>query len=153
MSDVFTKEERSKIMSLVKSADTVPERRLRSVLHGRGFRFRLHQNVLPGTPDLVLRKYRVVIFVHGCFWHGHECKRVKRPKTNSGYWDKKLNNNKKRDQDNISALISLNWRVAVVWECSLKKKHLEATLNALTKWIRSCEREFIQLGENKIGAI
>ncbi|SEP46971.1 T/G mismatch-specific endonuclease [Propionispora vibrioides] len=111
-------------MSRVKVKNTAPEIKLRSILHRHGFRFRLNRSDLPGKPDIVLPKYKTVIFVHGCFWHGHYCKRGKRPKTNEEFWNKKIDGNIKRDELNIKRLEELGWRVLVVWECEIKDKDL-----------------------------
>lgn len=116
--DIFTKEKRSEIMRKVKSKDTGPEKKVRSLLHSLGFRFRLHRKDLPGKPDIVLPKYKTVIFVHGCFWHGHDCKRGDRiPKENKSYWIRKLKDNVNRDKRNIEELSGAGWSVVVVWEC------------------------------------
>ena len=110
MTDVFDKKKRSEIMSSVKSKDTKPELIVRNLLHLMGYRFRLHREDLPGSPDIVLPKYKTVIFVHGCFWHGHEgCPRAKLPKTNTEVWRGKIEKNIERDQRNICELKSLGW--------------------------------------------
>lgn len=128
MPDMFNTQKRSEIMSKVHSNDTTPEIRLRQLLHGMGYRFRLHRNDLPGNPDIVLPKYKTVIFVHGCFWHGClKCKHAQiRPKSNAEYWNKKLDRNIQRDKENVHALEGMGWCVIVVWECETKKKNLEA---------------------------
>lgn len=119
--DVFSKEKRSAVMRAVKGRDTKPEVALRKKLFALGYRYRLNVKTLPGKPDLVLPKYRTVIFVHGCFWHGHDCKRGARaPKQNADYWREKIARNKARDQKNTLALQKLGWRVITVWECELK---------------------------------
>ena len=118
--DVFSPEKRSAVMRAVKSKDTKPELRLRKALHRLGYRYRLNVKDLPGKPDLVFPKYRVALFVHGCFWHGHECKRGRRkPKTNADYWREKIQRNRVRDRQNAQALEALGWRVITVWECDL----------------------------------
>jgi len=118
--DIFTKEKRSEIMSRIKSKDTGPEKKVRSLLHSLGFRFRLHRKDLPGKPDIVLPKYKTVIFVHGCFWHGHDCKAGKNtPASNRNYWNTKLSNNISRDQSNVSLLNAMGWKVIVIWECQV----------------------------------
>jgi DNA mismatch endonuclease, patch repair protein len=118
--DKLTKERRSWNMSRVRSEDTKPECIVRSLLHRRGFRFRLHAKRLPGRPDLVLPKYRTVIFVHGCFWHYHKgCPRSKIPETNTVFWRQKLNENVERDRRNMKALEAAGWQVLVVWQCEL----------------------------------
>ena len=119
--NVFSPEKRSAVMRAVKSADTKPEIAVRKALHALGYRYRLHVKNLPGKPDLVFPKHRAVIFVHGCFWHGHNCKRGRRvPKTNTDYWMEKVARNKARDRKNTAALKKLGWRVITVWECEVK---------------------------------
>lgn len=109
-------------MRAVKGKDTAPEIAVRRLLHAKGYRFRLHVDHLPGKPDLVFAGRRKVIFVHGCFWHGHQCSRGSRtPKTNRDYWMKKISRNVARDAANKSALRRLGWRVLTIWECDLKK--------------------------------
>jgi DNA mismatch endonuclease (patch repair protein) len=126
MTDMFSPQKRSQIMARVRSADTAPELRVRRLLHGLGKRFRLHRRDLPGQPDLVLPKYKAVIFVHGCFWHG--CPVWKhariRPAANAAYWANKLDRTLTRDKNNIAALEQMGWRVLVVWECETRKKRL-----------------------------
>jgi len=108
-------------MSQVRGKNTRPEERVRSLLHHMGFRFRLHRKDLPGTPDVVLPRYRTVIFVHGCFWHRHPgCKKASMPQTNREFWEKKLARNVERDAEVIRELTRTGWRVLVVWECELK---------------------------------
>lgn len=120
MADVFSKEERSRVMRRVKSADTKPEMRVRRWLHAQGFRFRLHRKDLPGKPDIVLRKHKTVVFVHGCFWHGHAgCKAADLPASNREYWERKIGRNLERDARNQARLREMGWRVIVVWECGL----------------------------------
>ena len=114
-------ETRSRIMRAVKGEDTTPEMMVRRLVHSMGYRYRLHRQNLPGNPDLVLPRLRQVIFVHGCFWHGHNCERGARmPKTHPTYWQNKISRNKLRDANSASALQSQGWGVAVVWECELK---------------------------------
>lgn len=120
--DVFTAEKRSWIMSRVRAKDTSPELAVRSMVHRIGFRFRLHRSDLPGRPDLVFPKHRKVIFVHGCFWHGHKgCPRSKLPKTNREFWREKISRNIERDQQACSELSRMGWDVLVVWECQVRK--------------------------------
>lgn len=117
---VESPELRSRIMRAVKGRNTKPELIVRSALHRSGFRFRLHRKDLPGNPDLVFPGRRKVIFVHGCFWHGHDCKRGARaPKHNAGYWRAKIERNRARDQRNQEALKAAGWKVGIVWECEL----------------------------------
>lgn len=120
-------------MSRIRSKDTKPELIVRSFLHKKGFRFRLHVKKLPGKPDIVLPKYRTVIFVHGCFWHGHKnCKYFVLPKTRTRWWLKKINGNIANDQKKIALLKKLGWRVIQLWECKLKPAKRENTLQKLS---------------------
>ncbi|MEM9706697.1 MAG: DNA mismatch endonuclease Vsr [Pseudomonadota bacterium] len=136
--DTFSRAKRSQVMRAVKSQNTKPELLLRKALHARGLRYTLHRSDLPGKPDIVLPKYKTVLFVHGCFWHGHDCKRGARvPKTNTDYWLAKINRNRARDDLNRNALQALNWRVFTVWECALKD--LSNTADFLSDAIRSAE--------------
>lgn len=122
MADVFSKEKRSWIMSRVKGRDTKPEIIVRSLVHRMGFRFRIHRKDLPGNPDIVLPRHSKVIFVHGCFWHGHKgCSRSKRPTTNTTFWNEKLDKNITRDKRFRKQLRSKGWKVLVVWECETRK--------------------------------
>jgi len=122
--DVLTAEQRSKNMAAIRSKNSKPEIVVRKLLHRLGFRFRLHRRDLPGCPDLVLPKYKTVIFVNGCFWHQHaNCKHSHIPQTRVDYWSAKLNATVERDQRNIKDLARLGWRTIVVWECQLK--HME----------------------------
>jgi DNA mismatch endonuclease (patch repair protein) len=121
-SDVFDAPTRSRVMRSVKGKNTRPERAVRSLLHALGYRFRLHRKDLPGSPDIVLPGRKAVVFVHGCFWHGHGCKRGSRaPKANADYWTKKLVGNVARDARTRAELEALGWRVLVVWECEIKE--------------------------------
>lgn len=120
MPDTVDSATRSKIMALVRSHNTKPEIAVRKALHAGGYRFRLHRNDLPGKPDLVLPKYNIAIFVHGCFWHGHHCKRGNRiPSTNREYWLSKIGRNVARDRESIANLQRLGWDARVIWECEL----------------------------------
>lgn len=121
MADTISAERRSWNMSRIKARDTKPEMLLRSLLHREGFRFRLHAKNLPGKPDIVLPKYKTVIFVHGCFWHRHsECKNATMPSTRREFWEEKFNGNIRRDALNRRVLEEAGWKVFVVWECELK---------------------------------
>jgi DNA mismatch endonuclease (patch repair protein) len=121
MTDVFTPQKRSAVMRRVKGKDTSPELKVRHALHRLGARFRLHRKDLPGAPDIVLPRRRLAIFVHGCFWHGHNCPRGARvPKQNREYWLSKVGRNRERDAVNLGALEAKGWRVETVWECELK---------------------------------
>jgi len=119
--DTFSKSERSEIMRRVKSKNTSPEVKVRSLLHNMGFRFRLHRKDLPGNPDIVLPKRNTVVFVHGCFWHRHKgCKRATEPSSRREYWLPKFERTVKRDAENQKKLAVMGWNVIVVWECELK---------------------------------
>jgi DNA mismatch endonuclease (patch repair protein) len=119
--DVFSKEKRSEVMRAVKGENTTPEITLRKKLFALGLRYRLNVKTLPGKPDIVFAKHKTVVFVHGCFWHGHNCKRGRRkPKQNAEYWREKIARNKVRDKSCAAALKKLGWRVVTVWECEIK---------------------------------
>ena len=121
MTDVFTPEQRSRVMARVKAKNTKPEMTLRRLAHALGYRFRLHRKDLPGSPDLVFPGRRKVIFVHGCFWHGHDCPRgARKPKQNAAYWAAKIARNQARDAAAQTELAELGWDVAVIWECQMK---------------------------------
>ncbi len=134
--DIWSKEKRSDVMSKIRSQNTKPEKLVRSLLFKSGFRFRIHKKDLPGKPDIVLPKYKTVIFVHGCFWHFHkDCKEGRIPNTNSKFWMEKLSKNIERDANHIINLKLLGWRVIVIWECELKTSSLSNTFNTLQKEI------------------
>lgn len=120
MVDTLTRSERSALMARIRGTDTGPERIVRSELHRAGFRFRLHAARLPGRPDIVLPKHRVVVFVHGCFWHRHGCRLTGTPSTRRAFWTAKFAANVARDRRSARALRRLGWRVLTVWECSLR---------------------------------
>lgn len=131
-----TSEARTRIMRGIRSRDTGPELAVRSFLHQLGLRFRVHKKDLPGTPDIVLPKYRFIVFVHGCFWHQHRgCTRAVMPRTNIGYWSVKLARNVRRDRDVRRALLRDGWRVAIMWECEIG----ERSLLRLARQIRDLE--------------
>jgi DNA mismatch endonuclease (patch repair protein) len=119
--DTFSVKERSEVMRRVAGKNTKPEMVVRSMVHGMGFRYRLHDASLPGKPDIVLKSRKQAVFVHGCFWHGHDCRAGQnRPGSNTSYWFPKLDRNKARDRDAVRQLKRLGWRVLVLWECQLK---------------------------------
>lgn len=118
--DTRSPEQRSYIMSSVRSRDTAPELLVRRLVHSLGLRFRVHRKNLPGRPDLVLPKHRAVIFVHGCFWHGHGCPKGRLPKSRLGFWRPKIERNQIRDTESAKALRSSGWRVLTVWQCQTK---------------------------------
>lgn len=143
MPDIVDARTRSRIMSGIKGKDTKPEMAIRSGLHRRGVRFRLHDRNLPGKPDIVLRRYGAVIFIHGCFWHGHDCSLFRWPATRSEWWRKKIEGNRARDRKARENLENLGWRQACVWECALKGRwHLDTdvVLEILTGWLDSDKR-------------
>ena len=132
MADVHSKEVRSFNMSRIKGKNTKPEMLVRKFLHAQGFRYRLHVKDLPGKPDIVLPKYKTVIFVHGCFWHGHEgCKYYIVPKTKTEWWLNKIGGNIANDEKAAKALQDLEWNIITLWECELKPKTYEHTLFGL----------------------
>lgn len=135
--DIWTQDKRSLVMSKIRSKNTKPEIILRKALFSRGFRYKIHDKSLPGKPDLVLSKYKTIIFVHGCFWHYHsECKEGKVPKTNTKFWAEKLSKNVERDAKHIQALTALGWKTITVWECDIEKR-LNAILEAVITKINS----------------
>jgi len=132
MADVHSKETRSFNMSQIRSKDTKPELLVRRYLFRHGFRYRLHVKDLPGRPDIVLPRFKTLIFIHGCFWHGHEaCKYYKVPKTRTEWWLEKINGNIRRDIVAKQLLVDKGWRVIEIWECDLKKNEVLATLENL----------------------
>lgn len=124
--DYLTPEQRSNQMRLVRSLNTKPEMRVRKLVHALGYRYRLHRADLPGTPDLVFTSRRKIIFVHGCFWHGHSCRLGRVPKSKLDYWLNKIDTNRKRDAKVMRNLRKLNWKCLVVWECCLDDEQLLA---------------------------
>lgn len=120
MPDVLTPEQRHLNMSRIRAKNTKPEMLLRRGLHGRGFRYQLHRRELAGCPDLVFPRYRAVIFVHGCFWHGHDCHLFKLPETRTEFWEKKIFRNRERDKKSVEMLRHDGWRILIVWECALR---------------------------------
>ena len=122
MAETLSKEQRSSLMARVKSSNTTPEKYVRRELWAAGFRYRLNVRKLPGTPDIVLPKYRTIALVQGCFWHSHSCRRgLNRPVTNVEYWNRKLDSNAARDASNQAKLAELGWAVFVIWECELRE--------------------------------
>jgi DNA mismatch endonuclease (patch repair protein) len=138
MADVHNKKTRSYNMSQIKATNTKPEMLVRKFLHANGFRYSLHKKTLPGKPDIVLARYKTLIFVHGCFWHGHSnCKYYKVPKTRTQWWLNKTNTNKANDAKAVKALKKEGWKVITVWECKLKPGKIEKTLASIVKSIAS----------------
>ena len=153
--DSVTPDVRSRMMAGIRGKNTKPELAMRSALHRRGFRFRLHCKELPGKPDLVFPKFRAVIFVHGCFWHGHGCHLFKWPKTRSEFWQQKINSNIDRDRRQRLALISAGWRVATIWECVLKGRtsvSVDEVAEKCATWLESNQNE-LRLSGNETRTI
>ena len=137
MADVLSKEQRKRCMSHIKSKDSKPELLVRQFLFANGFRYCLHRKDLPGKPDVVLPKYKTVIFINGCFWHGHpDCRYSSFPQTNREFWETKILGNIQRDTYNKSKLEELGWKVIEIWQCQLKPKTKENTLNQLLKILK-----------------
>lgn len=132
MADNLTPEKRSWNMGRIRSVNTKPEMVIRSLLHKMGYRFRLHRKDLPGKPDIVLPKYRTIIFVHGCFWHRHkDCKFAYTPKSRIDFWEEKFKNNIERDKKHVDTLKQMDWRVIIIWECEIKDiDRLQANLSS-----------------------
>lgn len=139
MVDVVDSATRSRMMSGIRGRNTKPEILVRSLLHRHGFRFRLNVRKLPGKPDIVLPRYHAVVFVHGCFWHGHDCELFKWPKTHPDFWRKKIRNNQANDNRAKELLLASGWRVCIVWECTLRgaKTDFETMIQKLADWLRS----------------
>ena len=132
MTDIFSKDKRSSIMAKISGKNTMPEILVRKYLFAHGFRFRVNDKRFPGTPDIVLPKYKTIIFVNGCFWHGHEnCKAAHLPDSNKYYWENKIAKNIERDKKVQNQLSRMGYRIFIIWECQLKPKRLETTLSQL----------------------
>jgi len=126
MTDIYSKNKRSQIMSKISGKETEPEVLVRKFLFRKGFRYRKNDKRYPGTPDIVLPKYKTAIFVHGCFWHGHNCRAGKLPETRKEFWQNKIDTNIARDKKNRQDLEKLGWKVLVIWQCELKNKKIRA---------------------------
>lgn len=138
--DVVDVRTRSRMMAGIRGRNTRPELTIRRGLHRRGFRYRLHSRVMPGRPDLVLPKYRAVIFVHGCFWHGHDCRYFRWPSTRPEFWRQKIRGNQRRDRDVQRRLGKAGWRCLVVWECALRDRsphEVEEVVRRISDWLIS----------------
>ena len=149
MADIVDRITRSRMMSQIRGKNTKPELLIRHHLFRLKFRFRLHDKKYPGTPDLILRKYSAAIFIHGCFWHGHDCRYFTMPKTNRSFWEKKLRTNMANDVKSAELLLSSGWRVCWIWECSTRGKsesELAMIADRVAKWIRS-DHEFLEIRE------
>lgn len=133
------------MMSSIKAKDTRPELLVRTALHKLGLRYRLHQKLLPGKPDLVFPRHKCVVFIHGCFWHHHNCRYFKWPKTNEDFWRTKIERNTERDARNIASLISMGWRVCVIWECSTKAaSNFNSISQNVYAWILHSGERFLE---------
>lgn len=143
MTDVVNSQTRSRMMAGIRSKNTKPELALRSALHAAGFRYRLHAKAISGKPDIVMPKYKAVIFVHGCFWHRHQgCRYATTPSTRPDFWQTKFDGNVARDRAVRSALLEAGWRVATVWECGLRNETgVAATRDILAKWLQGIDAE------------
>jgi len=140
MADIVTPSKRSQMMAGIGPKDTKLEILVRNAMHKAGFRYRLHVKTLPGKPDLVFPKYNSVIFINGCFWHGHDCHLFKWPKTRPEFWRGKIEGNRARDMRNRKELLETGWRVMTIWECALKGREkipLEQVIGAASKWLGS----------------
>ena len=140
MTDIVSKQTRSRMMSGIQGKNTKPELVVRKALFARGFRYRLHGSKLPGKPDLVLPKYKAVVFVNGCFWHLHECPLFKWPSTRPEFWHEKLTANRTRDKRNLALLQQQGWRVLVIWECALKgrqRRPVDNVIDQATDWLHT----------------
>jgi len=138
LTDVVDAATRSRMMSGIRGKNTSPELLIRKALHARGFRFRIHVKNLPGKPDLVLPKYKAAVFIHGCFWHGHNCKYFKVPQTRPEFWLEKIGKNRARDELQAAALGALGWKVLVIWECavrSMKKQKSPLLIDRVITWL------------------
>ena len=133
MSDVLTPTQRHRCMSRIRNKATKPEMAVRRWLWAHGYRYRLNVKSVPGKPDIVMRRYRTAIFVNGCFWHGHEgCIKFVMPKSNTAFWQTKIDRNRERDRQNYDILLQNGWQVIVIWECQLQPKQLETTMQQVT---------------------
>ena len=138
MTDIVDSITRSRMMSSIRGKNTAIELAVRKALFSKGYRYRINDSKLPGKPDMTLKKYNAVIFIHGCFWHVHDCHLFRYPSTNQDFWKQKLENNKLRDIDTTKKLMDMDWRVLVVWECALKGKHkkdFDQLIDEIETWL------------------
>ncbi len=149
MVDIVTPAVRSRMMSGIRSKNTRHEVKIRKALHAAGFRYRLHRRDLPGTPDITLPRYRAVVFVHGCFWHGHDCHLFKWPSTRPEFWAAKIRSNQKRDLESVRQLLGVGWRICTIWECSLRGRlrlQPENIVGFVIRWLLGAEKLCIVRG-------
>ena len=145
MTDVVSSEVRSRMMSGIRGRNTKPELTIRKRLHKHGFRYRLHDGKLPGKPDVVLPRYRAVIMVHGCFWHGHDCHLFKWPSTNEMFWREKITRNKFVDERAAKMLLENNWRILKIWECAMKGRQrwpLDSLMDEIIRWLKTGNKTY-----------
>jgi len=155
MADITDQVTRSRMMAGIRNRDTRPEMLVRRGLHQRGLRFRLHDRDLPGRPDLVLPRWRAVVFVHGCFWHGHDCPYFRWPRTRQEFWREKITGNRARDQLAVARLLDAGWRVLTIWECAFRDKpdtEQRTALDRAARWIVGGVGEVVALQEEIRGA-
>lgn len=149
MADVVDSTTRSRMMSAIRGQDTKPELLVRRLLHRQGYRFRLHVRELPGKPDIVLPKYHAVIFVNGCFWHGHDCHLFRLPATRQDFWEEKIRKNRERDERDRHNLQQSGWRTLTVWECALKGKTRlpeDRLVKELSNWLTNSDTNHVIQG-------
>lgn len=139
MSDIFSSQKRSDIMSKISGKNTKPEILVRKFLFSKGFRYRINVKTLPGKPDIVLPKYNKIIFINGCFWHGHNCKKGKLPSSNIDFWKEKISNNKSRDDKNSDLLVKLGWKVIIIWQCEISK--IDNRIKILNKLLEDIKQQ------------
>ena len=139
MSDIFSSQKRSDIMSKISGKNTKPEILVRKFLFSKGFRYRINVKTLPGKTDIVLPKYKTVIFINGCFWHGHNCKKGKLPSSNIDFWKEKISNNKSRDDKNSDLLVKLGWKVIIIWQCEISK--IDNRIKILNKLLEDIKQQ------------
>ncbi len=150
--DIVDSATRSRMMANIKGRNTKPELLIRRLLHAHGFRFRIHRKDLPGKPDIVLPKYKVIIFIHGCFWHGHQnCRLFKLPASRTKFWEEKIFKNEKNDKKAKDLLFSSGWRICTIWECAVRrsKKNPVALMDILTNWLYGSE-QLLEIDESMI---
>ncbi|MBU1628011.1 DNA mismatch endonuclease Vsr [bacterium] len=137
MVDIFDKKKRSEIMSEISGKNTKPELLIRKVLFSEGYRYRLHRKELPGNPDIVFPGRKKVIFINGCYWHGHNCKKAALPETNKQFWKKKISGNVERDKKNLDKLLKMGWKSFVIWQCEIKKSSLGNIIKQAKKFLEN----------------
>lgn len=138
MTDIVDQKTRSRMMSGIRGKNTQPEITIRKALHANGFRYLLHNKKLPGKPDLTFTKYKAVVFIHGCFWHGHTCRYFKIPQTRTAFWQDKINGNRQRDAKQLVQLHHAGWRSLIIWECAVRKNNKfskEKLIDCISNWL------------------